>query len=113
MAHVPVPQNSPGKPRVALSSPLPPIAICVIRREERLLVFEGRDPTKPETFYRPLGGGINFGEIGHEAVARELREEIGAEIENVRYIGMLENIFKFGGQPKHEIVLVGHAAINW
>ncbi|HLZ27360.1 MAG TPA: NUDIX hydrolase [Chloroflexota bacterium] len=86
-----------------------PIAICVIRRDERLLVFEGHDPAKPETFYRPLGGGIDFGERGSDAVARELREEIDAEIHNIRYLGMLENIFVFGGRPKHELVQVYEA----
>ena len=83
-----------------------PIAICLLRRDERVLVFEGHDPTKPETFYRPLGGGIEFGETGQDAVAREVREEIGAEISNVRFVGLLENIFTFGGEPKHELVLV-------
>jgi 8-oxo-dGTP pyrophosphatase MutT (NUDIX family) len=86
-----------------------PIAICVVRRDEFILVFEGHDPTKPETFYRPLGGGIDFGETGRETVARELREELGAEIGNIHYVGMLENIFMFGGKPKHEIVLVYEA----
>jgi 8-oxo-dGTP pyrophosphatase MutT (NUDIX family) len=83
-----------------------PIAIGVIRRDGLLLVLEGHDAAKPETFYRPLGGGIDFGELGRDAVARELREEIGAEVCNVRSLGTLENIFLFGGRPKHEIVLV-------
>jgi len=54
-----------------------PIAICVIRRRDEILVFESRDTVKNETFYRPLGGGINFGEHSKDAVRREIFEEIG------------------------------------
>ena len=47
-----------------------PIALAIIRDQGRILVFEGRDPLKPETFYRPLGGGIEFGERGAEALRK-------------------------------------------
>lgn len=83
-----------------------PLAICVFRRGDRILVAIGYDPLKQEQFYRPLGGGIEFGETGAETVRRELREEIQAEVAEVRYLGALENIFTFNGQPGHEIVLV-------
>ena len=83
-----------------------PLAICVFSRDGRILAAEGFDPLKQETFYRPLGGGIEFGETGAETVRRELREEIGAEVAEVHYLGALENIFTFNGQPGHEIVLV-------
>ena len=39
-----------------------PIAICVLRRHDEILVIEGRDESRDLTFYRPLGGGIEFGE---------------------------------------------------
>jgi ADP-ribose pyrophosphatase YjhB (NUDIX family) len=58
------------------------------------------------TFYRPLGGGIEFGETAHAAVVREIREELGAAVCNLGYIGTLENIFRYRGEPGHEIVLV-------
>jgi 8-oxo-dGTP pyrophosphatase MutT (NUDIX family) len=83
-----------------------PIAIGVFRRDGRIFVAEGYDPSKGETFYRPLGGSIKFGERGEEAVVRELREEVNAEVANLRYLGTLENIFTYNGQPGHEIVLV-------
>ena len=88
----------PGKVRA--------IAICVLRREGAIFVFEGHDTLKGETFYRPLGGTIEFGEHSAQTVRRELREEIGAEVINLRYLGALENIFVHEGQPGHEIVLV-------
>jgi 8-oxo-dGTP pyrophosphatase MutT (NUDIX family) len=83
-----------------------PLAICIFRRGDRILAAEGYDSVKGETFYRPLGGRIEFGEYGYQTVARELREEIGAEVKNLRYLGTLENIFIYNGQPGHEIVLV-------
>ena len=85
-----------------------PLAICVFRNKDRILVAEGSDPIKGETFYRPLGGGIEFGERGEEAVCRELMEEIGVEIrqDTLKYLGAVENIFTFNGSPGHEIVLI-------
>jgi 8-oxo-dGTP pyrophosphatase MutT (NUDIX family) len=82
------------------------IALCVCRRGDRILVAEGHDSKKGETFYRPLGGTIEFGEHGEETVRREFMEEIGAELVDVRYLGMLENIFTYEGTRGHEIVLV-------
>ena len=83
-----------------------PLAIGIFRRDDRILVCEGYDPIKQQTFYRPLGGGIEFGEQAAETVVRELREEIGAEMINPRYLGTLENLFTYNGKPGHEIVLV-------
>jgi len=83
-----------------------PLALGVFVHDGKILVFEGYDPIKGEKFYRPLGGGIEFGEYGHQALVREMREEIGAEVTNVRYFGLSENIFTFGGEIGHEIVLL-------
>lgn len=85
-----------------------PIAICVFLKNNRILVAEGYDPVKVETFYRPLGGGIEFGENSKETICRELMEEVNLEVdqESLRYLGAVENIFMFNGSPGHEIVLV-------
>lgn len=47
-----------------------PIAICLLRHEGKILVFEGWDRAERRAFYRPLGGGIEFGETGQHAVQR-------------------------------------------
>ena len=83
-----------------------PIAICVFKTNNRILVFEGYDSIKNETFYRPLGGGIEFGESGEVAVRREIMEELHSEIENLKHLGYLENIFTHDGRLGHEIVVV-------
>jgi ADP-ribose pyrophosphatase YjhB (NUDIX family) len=82
------------------------IAIGIFRKDDCIFVAEGYDPAKGETFYRPLGGSIEFGERGQEALVRELREEVKVEATNLRYLGAIENIFNFKGQTGHEIVLV-------
>lgn len=85
-----------------------PLAICVFRRQDCILVAEGYDSVKKETFYRPLGGRIEFGEWSYETICRELMEEIGVEVkpDSLKYLGTLENIFVFNGTPGHEIVMV-------
>ncbi len=85
------------------------VAIGIFIHDGRILVFEGRDPHDGRVFYRPLGGGIEFGERGRDALTRELREELGAEIADVSYLGIIENLFTYDGQPHHEIVLVYRA----
>ena len=80
------------------------LALCIVWRGEQILVSEGYDPDKPELFYRPLGGGIEFGERGHEAAAREMQEELGADLRDLRYLGTLESIFTYAGERGHEII---------
>jgi 8-oxo-dGTP pyrophosphatase MutT (NUDIX family) len=92
-------------------SQIRPIAICVFNRNSKILVFEDYDPSKGETFYRPLGGGIEFGEYSIETVRREMMEEIGAKVKDLVYLGTLENIFIFNGTPGHEIVQVYDGAL--
>jgi 8-oxo-dGTP pyrophosphatase MutT (NUDIX family) len=89
-----------------------PIALAAIRRGDDLLVFEAHDPVKRETFYRPLGGGIEFGERAAEALRREIREEIGADLDGVTLLGVLENIFVFSGKSYHEIAFIFAADIT-
>ncbi|OGO08532.1 MAG: hypothetical protein A3K46_05665 [Chloroflexi bacterium RBG_13_60_9] len=91
------------------SNPIRPIAICIVRRGGDIFVFEARDTVKGETFYRPLGGGIESGERSEDAVRREMMEELGAEITGLRRIGVLENIFTYEGRLGHEIVFVFQA----
>jgi len=82
------------------------IALCVCGDGDRILCFEGTDATKDETFYRPLGGGVEWHERAEDAVVREMKEEIGADLTDVRLLGVLENIFSYRGEEGHEIAFV-------
>ena len=83
-----------------------PLALCVFRRDDKIFVARGYDAHENKTFYRPIGGRIEFGERGIDAVVREVQEEIGAEVVNLVYLGALENIFSFESEPGHEIVMI-------
>lgn len=91
-----------------------PLAICVFRNRDRILVNQGFDPVKGESFYRPLGGGIEFGETSMDTVCRELMEELNVEVErdSLMYLGTVENIFTFNGNSHHEIVLIYDGALT-
>jgi ADP-ribose pyrophosphatase YjhB (NUDIX family) len=82
------------------------VVLCLFRNGDRILVSRDYDSVKQDHYYRPLGGGIEFGERGRDAIVREIREELDAEIENLVWLGMIENLFTLEGKPGHEIVLV-------
>ena len=91
-----------------------PLAICVFRRDDRILVAEGYDSVKGERFYRPLGGGIEFGESSMDTICRELMEELHVEVDkdSLKYLGALENIFIFNGTRGHEIIMIYDGALR-
>ncbi len=83
-----------------------PVALCVFCHEEKILVAKSFDHVIKEAFYRPIGGGIQFGEHSALAAIREVEEELGLHIENPRYLGTLENIFAAHGKSGHELIQV-------
>lgn len=86
-----------------------PLAICLFKKGESILAAEGYDSVKKDYYYRPIGGGIEYGEKSLDALKREVNEEISAEIKNINYLGTIENIFTFNGELGHEIVVVYEA----
>jgi ADP-ribose pyrophosphatase YjhB (NUDIX family) len=79
-----------------------PLTLGVIWRGDEILVYEIEDPSTGETFCRPIGGGVEFGETSNQALVREFREELDIEIENFQLIGIIENLFSFDGQQCHQ-----------
>lgn len=88
--------HKPGEIRV--------LALGLIQDGDRTFISQGFDPAKQQTFYRAMGGGVDFGETSRDALAREFQEEIQAELKNIKYLGCLENLFIFNGNPGHEII---------
>jgi 8-oxo-dGTP pyrophosphatase MutT (NUDIX family) len=74
--------------------------------KNRLFVYQGYDTIKQKTFYRALGGSIEFGEDSYTALKREFQEEVQADLKNIEYVGCIENIFIHEGQKGHEIIQV-------
>lgn len=82
------------------------IAICIFRNDNKILVAECVDSLKNQTFYRPVGGGVEFGEKSKDTIHREVMEEFNQEVTELHYLATLENIFVFNGETGHEIVQV-------
>lgn len=82
------------------------LALCVFHHDGKILVNEFTDPITKQTFFRPIGGGIDFGETSADAIVREVQEELDLPITDVQLIGTLESLFTYAGKPGHEIVRV-------
>ena len=82
-----------------------PIVLGLAVKDNKLLVSEGFDNVKKQTFYRCLGGGIEFLEKSTDALKREFKEEINIDIVIKDFLGISENIFTYEGKNAHELVL--------
>ena len=89
-----------------------PIVLGVDIKNGKILVSEGYDSIKKQTFYRCLGGGIEFLEKSDEALKREFLEELGIKINLKDFLGLAENIFTFEGKDAHELVFFYSIDIN-
>lgn len=61
-----------------------PVTIMLVEHEGRLLL--GRQPRFPEGFFSALAGFVEPGETIEEAVAREVMEEAGVRVTDVKYV---------------------------
>jgi NAD+ diphosphatase len=64
---------------------LSPAVIVLVQRGSELLLARGRRFTEP--IYSCIAGFVEPGESAEEAVAREVREEVGIDIADIRYFG--------------------------
>ena len=62
-----------------------PVAIVAITRGDRILL--AHNANFPEGLYSLIAGYADLGESIEETVRREVREEVGLEISNIRYFG--------------------------
>lgn len=85
------------------------LSLCVIKRGVDILVGQGFDDVKQQEFFRPLGGGIEFGEYSQDALQREFMEELNTQLKNIKFLTTIENLFTFNGQSGHEITLIYQA----
>ncbi|MEM8986563.1 MAG: NAD(+) diphosphatase [Pseudomonadota bacterium] len=60
-----------------------PVAIMLAVKDDKCLL--GRSPHFPPGMYSALAGFVEPGETGEEAAVREVEEEAGVQIDNVRY----------------------------
>ena len=83
-----------------------PIAISIIRKNDEILVYQRKDDITKEIFYRLIGGCIEFTEASDVALKREFKEEISAEIEDLKLLSTFESIFTFNDTSMHEVVFL-------
>lgn len=81
------------------------LAIFIRPRDRAVLAVRFGEPDR--VFYRPPGGGIEFGEHSREAACREALEELGHTVRSDRLLGVVENHFVYEGRARHEIIF------NW
>jgi NAD+ diphosphatase len=64
---------------------LSPAAIVLVKRRDQLLL--ARSPGFPKGLYSVLAGFVEPGESIEETIVREVREEVGIGVDNIRYFG--------------------------
>lgn len=94
------------------SQKIRPKVAAIIKNENRLLVCEVLDEEGKLKGWSPLGGGIEFGETCQEAIKREMREELGCEIEILGEPIVCENLYQYEGNQGHELVMGFHIQIK-
>lgn len=88
-----------------------PTALCLFEYRGRLLLQEFVNFVNGELFYRPFGGGLEFGERASAAIRREIMEELGAEISSPQLLDVLEDIHDLGEGRRHNIVFLYRAEL--
>lgn len=56
--------------------------------------------------YALIGGRVEIGESSSDTIKREIKEELGKDIEITGYISTIENFFEMKGLKYHEIMFI-------
>jgi ADP-ribose pyrophosphatase YjhB (NUDIX family) len=75
--------------------------VGVAVHEQTVLLHQAED----EDFWTFPGGRAELGEPAEQTLRREMKEEIGAEVEVVRLLWFVENFFEYAEKRYHEIAL--------
>jgi 8-oxo-dGTP diphosphatase len=83
-----------------------PVAVALLVRRGEVLVVQ-RPPEGPLAGQWEFPGGkVEFGETPEEALRRELREELGAEPEDLALFGVYSHVYELPDGPAHYLLLV-------
>jgi len=87
-------------------APLVGVGAVIVHQGRVLLVQRGHEPLKGR--WSIPGGLIEIGEMLHEAVVREVREETGLEIEPVELVELLDRIHREGDRVRYHYVIADY-----
>jgi len=77
-------------------NPITAVAVWILDCEDRvLLIRRAKEPAKDKL--APPGGFVDPGESLEEAAQRELKEEIGLEVSDFRYVSSDPNAYRYNG----------------
>ena len=77
-------------------------AAGLIKHNGKILVHKNRN----SNHYALIGGRVEIGENSAATIKREIKEEIGKDIEIIGYIATVENFFEMKGSKYHEILFI-------
>lgn len=75
---------------------------CIIKHNNKILVHKNED----KDHFCLIGGRVELGENSADTIKREVKEEIGKDIEIKKYIATVENFFKYEGLKYHEYMFI-------
>lgn len=81
-------------------------------RAAGIIIHEGKvlfHKNPQETYYALLGGRVKICESSDNTVIREMKEELGKDVEVTGYVATVENFFNLRGKDYHEILFVHKA----
>ncbi len=87
-------------------APLVGVGAVIVHEGRVLLVQRGREPLKGQ--WSIPGGLIEIGEMLHEAVVREVREETGLEIEPLELVELLDRIHREDERVRYHYVIADY-----
>ncbi len=73
-------------------------AIIVNEKNETILLKRTSKTRNGAGFWAKPGGGVEFGEKIEDAVRREVKEELGVDVEIIKFLGFSEGILKSENQ---------------
>lgn len=92
-------------------NPYPTTSVIIINQKEELMLVKRKYP--PRKGYWDLPGGfIDIKETGEEGVKREIKEELGIQLDKVFYIGSYPDKYFFQGFNMDTITLSFYSKIS-
>ena len=85
----------------------PSVGVAVIlTRENKVLLMKRKGPHGPGTWTTP-GGHMEFGETPEQCATREVQEEVGVQITDLRFRAVTNDLFESEGRHSISIWMEG------